>query len=131
MSKQAFAKWLSAKLAERGITASQLAAFLEVDHVSVGNWLKAKHLPEPRNIIKIAEYFKVDPDQVLEVAGYRPRKTETFPEFHIYVSRKFEGNPRLQRALIAAFEAIVGGREEEEERIREARKRIRPGRQKQ
>ena len=51
---------------ERGIGASQLATYLHVSHVSVGNWLKGTYLPEVPNIIKIARYFKVDPDYLLQ-----------------------------------------------------------------
>ena len=109
---------------ERGIGASQLATYLHVSHVSVGNWLKGTYLPEVPNIIKIARYFKVDPDYLLELVGYRPRPyhEEALPDFHIYVSRKFRNNPRLQRALVAAYEALTEAREEEERKMREREK---------
>ncbi|MDA8186647.1 MAG: helix-turn-helix transcriptional regulator [Dehalococcoidales bacterium] len=45
----------------------------------------------------------------------RPYREEELPDFHMYVSRKFRNNPRLQRALVAAYEALTEAREEEEE----------------
>lgn len=74
VSKQEFARWLREEMDKRGIKPSQLAVYLEVNHVSVGNWLTAKYRPEANNVIKLAEYFKVDSDWLLELANYRQKK---------------------------------------------------------
>lgn len=58
-----------------------------------------------------------------------PLPEPELPDFHIYVSRKFIGNPKLQRALVATYEAIQAAWEEEERRIQESRRRTRPGRE--
>lgn len=74
MDKQAFSRWLDQQLDKRGVSPSQLAAYLGVSHVSVGSWCKGKYLPKPANIILMAEYFKVDTDWLLTLAEYRPNK---------------------------------------------------------
>lgn len=98
---------------------------------TIHDLLKVKYGPSSATCIKLADFFKVDPDVVLELAGHRPRrKEEELPDFHAYISRKFIGNPKLQRALVATYEAIQSALEEEERRIQESRRRIPPGRQK-
>lgn len=48
----------------------QLAANLDVNYSSVGNWVRGQRLPSEENCIKMANYFQMDPARILELAGY-------------------------------------------------------------
>ena len=127
MSKQAFAEWLRQKLEERGIKPSQLAAYLELDHVSVLNWLKGKHLPESGNAIKVADYFRVDTDFVLELAGHRRAQREALdlasPELRLVLRKVATLPPEDQRLILDIVRPII----ERDERLRKERERRKPG----
>lgn len=117
-------QWLKEMIARKGTTMRQVAQYTGISVSTISNTVRGIYIPNPANCVRLAEYFKVDPDYVLQLAGHRPQRyrEEELPDFHIYVSRKFRNNPRLQRALVAAYEALTEAREEEERRIREKEK---------
>ncbi|MDA8216109.1 MAG: helix-turn-helix domain-containing protein [Dehalococcoidales bacterium] len=63
-------------------------------------------------------------NKIARALGVRPQdlmpglSEDDLPDFHMYISRKFADNPRLRRALIAAYEALESVREERGERVR-------------
>lgn len=100
----------------------QVAEYTGLSPSTISNIVAGKHVPEPSTCLKLAEYFKVDPDLVLEMAGHRPSTPNNLPDFHRYVARYFKDSPEYQRALIAAYEAIRKAQDElaEKDRKREA-----------
>ncbi len=110
--------WLGRQLKQSRRSMRQVAEYTGLSPSTISNIVAGKHVPEPSTCIKIAEYFKVDPDLVLELAGHRPPEpADDLPDFEMYISRRFRDNPALQRALIAAYEAIVSVQEERRQRV--------------
>ncbi len=131
MNKEAFSHWLAEKMERRGIKPSQLAAVLEVNHVSVANWLKGKNIPESHNVIKMAEYFKVDPDYVLQLAGHRPAREAgelemLNPELTL-VMRKLARLSKESQELVLNIVTPILEREEREEKERRKRQKQQGG----
>ncbi len=111
--------WLSEQLRATKRSMRQVAEYTGISPSTVHNIIVGKYVPKPATCIKLAEYFRVDSDVVLELAGHRPpRREDDLPDFHMYISRKFGNDPRLQRALIAAYEAIRSVEEEQAEKAR-------------
>ena len=59
-------------------------------------------------IAAIAAVFGVTVNDLL----INPTLDDALPKYHVYVSRKFAGDPRLQKALLLAYKAIISVREE-------------------
>lgn len=68
-----FAKWLAYELRSRKLSQSQLAAYLGLNSSSVNRWLKHGGFPSPRVAEDLAARFKVDPAEVLRMAGHKPQ----------------------------------------------------------
>jgi transcriptional regulator with XRE-family HTH domain len=65
----AFSNWLTAQLAERGISRSELATSIDVTSDAVFKWLRGESLPSRGVCRAIAQYFGVPEHEVLELAG--------------------------------------------------------------
>lgn len=72
-------------------------------------------IPIP-DVYRIAGLFKVDPEYIMRGKQLSP---DELPDFHLYISRKFAGNPRLRKSLELAYEAFQSIDEEREERRRQ------------
>ncbi len=107
---------------------SDLAKAINVAPSYIGHIESDRRRPS-RDIIKqLAGVLGTSVQDLLAAAGYLPppRKPgeyapEELPDFSIYVSRKFHGNKKLQKALISAYEAIRSIEEEQEEKRRRRR----------
>lgn len=74
---ESFGTWLSAKMAEVGLTQVEMAAAMSTGGVSVtqgmvSNWVNDKKTPSPRHCDRISAVLAVDIDEVLTRAGHRP-----------------------------------------------------------
>lgn len=65
---QQFSDALNELLTGSGMSAKELARRIEVDPAQVGRWRKARGLPRPDNIIRVASVFGVDYDWLLGLA---------------------------------------------------------------
>lgn len=119
----------------RELTQGQLAMKSGVGQSHISR-LEAGKRPNAKigTVGKLAAALGVSVDYLL-VQPMSP-KPEDLPDFHMYVSRKFAGNKRLQRSLIQVYEAMRSveeerdalrrereAREEEMEEIRKRRKK--------
>ncbi len=125
-----FGTCLARKIEERGVTILAVADRIDVSPSTISALIRGIYKPSSTTCRKLAEYFKVDPDIVLEMGGHRSSKTvEELPDFHIYISRKFKGNHKLQRALEMAYEALTSIEEERQEKREKRRRATEPKRE--
>lgn len=66
-----FGEWFRRQLKSRGLKQVEFADRIEVDKGVVGNWFRGNRLPTPQSCEKIANGLHINPDTVLDVAGYR------------------------------------------------------------
>lgn len=75
-----FGQWLAERLDERGILPSQLAAYINTDPSTVGRWLSGQtKQPSAEMCARIAKQLMRPLDEVLAVAGYRPKEKPAEP----------------------------------------------------
>lgn len=60
-----FAENLTRIQAERGVTNYRIAKEIDVNQTSIVNW-KNGTMPHPRNVRRLADYFNVPVDELLE-----------------------------------------------------------------
>lgn len=77
--EEPIASYLREAIDRRGITASQLSAYIDVSHVTVGRWIKGEDVPSPENCRKLARYFHIPEDRLLSIAGHRSEAAEAPP----------------------------------------------------
>lgn len=126
MNKEAFSKWLVSQMEARDIQQGQLAAFVGVSHVTVGNWVKGAYLPKAHNIAKLAEYFHVDIQYLMNLAGLskQPLKFEDLDAealAHLYMLNRLTLHDRR-----IIYKAIETATEEQEHELKETRKHNHP-----
>jgi transcriptional regulator with XRE-family HTH domain len=123
MSK--FSDWLNKQISQKGVGINQLATYTGLSSSGVSKLRLGQRNPEPETILKLADYFKVDPDWLLVLAGHRrPLTTERDwemvedPELRVWLSAKNINRlaPASRRAILSIIQADVGEQEEEEER---------------
>jgi transcriptional regulator with XRE-family HTH domain len=68
-----FGAWLDAQLQRREWNQSEFARRIDVRPGVVSHWIRGERVPEPRSIDKIADVLFVDVDELLTIAGHRPR----------------------------------------------------------
>ena len=70
-SYSTLADWLRHKMEERGLTsARQLAQYTRIAHSAVAGYLRGEMRPSLESIRKLADYFKVDEDVILEIVRH-------------------------------------------------------------
>jgi len=88
---------------------SQLAADLDISHVTVSRWLSSEDIPNTRSCRKLAAYSHTPLEQVLSLAGHIPRIAETeppqWPEFREYARHKYP--QELDEDLITMIEDLI------------------------
>jgi transcriptional regulator with XRE-family HTH domain len=121
MSK--FSDWLNEQMKLEGVSMSQLATYAGLSYSGVSKLSLGQRHPEPETVLKLANYFKVDPDWLLELAGHRksftPEKdwaTVNDPELRYWLSA--ENLNELSAASRRAIKSIIQA--EIEERKKEA-----------
>ena len=78
-----FGRWLRGQMDRREWGVTQMARELGVNHGIVSQWLNGNRNPSPKSIDKIADVLFVDPDEVLAIAGHRPRlPMDQLEKFH-------------------------------------------------
>ena len=104
----------------RGLTQGQLAVKSGVAQGNISRWESGERKNAKISTIgKLARALEATVSDLL-VLPKEPRPEE-LPDFHVYISRKFEGNPRLQRSLVQVYEALrsveeAGGEEKRQRR---------------
>jgi transcriptional regulator with XRE-family HTH domain len=69
--RQAFAQWLRQELSAHRMSQSEFERELNFAQGMSSHWVNANRSPSPRTIRKIAQFFGVDDDYLLTLAGYR------------------------------------------------------------
>lgn len=72
-----FAAWLGELLARRGISQSQLAAYIGMRPSAVSDWLAGKKRPAPASLRRLAAYAGVPAEEVLRIAGHLDAEAAT------------------------------------------------------
>lgn len=67
------ADWLNIRLDERGLGNNQAATYLGVSHTTMSRWRRGEAVPDPESCAKLAAFFGRPLDEVLAIAGHRPR----------------------------------------------------------
>jgi transcriptional regulator with XRE-family HTH domain len=65
-----FKTWLAKKMKERDLNNLGLAIKLGMSSTSIGYWLSGRSVPDPDSCHKLAEFFSVPPETVLELVGH-------------------------------------------------------------
>src|SRR5581483_1121159 len=102
-----FIAWLRQRIGERGIGNNQLATYLGVSNGTVSFWLRGRNTPDPRNCLKLAEYFGRSADEVLAIAGHRPTGERELADLALRARLD-----AVERQLMEAVSALQGIRAE-------------------
>lgn len=68
-----FPAWLRRELASKGWKQVEFAERLGMDKGIVGRWLRGERVPSPESCDRISDVLGVPLDEVLALAGHRPR----------------------------------------------------------
>ena len=63
---------MGSKLAEHGMTQTELAERVGVSQTQISSYLRGKRRPSPETCVRLAEALAVPVDEVLILAGHRP-----------------------------------------------------------
>ena len=78
-----FAAWLDSQLRRREWSATTFAKKIGKPQGTVSRWLTGARIPDPDSCDRIADVLFVDPDEVLVIAGHRPRlPMDQLEKFH-------------------------------------------------
>lgn len=69
----AFGEKIQKRMDELGTNANQLSIATGFRPASISNWLHGKRNPRPESVIALANALALDQDELLELAGLRPR----------------------------------------------------------
>lgn len=102
-----FAEWLETRMRSRGITKSQLAAFIGSRPSTIGAWFTHDAIPSTDLCQKLAGYFGVPLEDVMRAAGHLPPARITveetiIPELQLRIRRFSPEDQR--RYLLPAIE---------------------------
>ena len=75
-----FGHWLERQLLRREWNAADLARKLGVGNSTVTMWIRGERVPNPESCRKVAEVFYLPLDDVLTIAGHRPRDLDVDPD---------------------------------------------------
>ena len=68
--RKKFTIWLGNQLLEHALTGASLAANLDFLDADVEDWTATRALPTPEECQRLAEFFEVPSQCVLQLAGY-------------------------------------------------------------
>lgn len=75
-----FATWLRRQMDRREWSAADLARKLGVGNSTVAMWLRRERVPSPQSVDRVADVLRVDVDNLLSIAGHRPRVFDIDPD---------------------------------------------------
>lgn len=78
--RTAFAAWLANELRVRGLSQTQLAAYIARPSQTVSAWINEGRTPKTDACLLIAQVFHLDPDDVFRAAGHLPPLAAQRPE---------------------------------------------------
>lgn len=64
---------LKVRMEELGTNANQVAIATGFRPASISNWIHGKRRPSAASLVTLADVLMLDPDELLEMAGHRPR----------------------------------------------------------
>lgn len=107
-----FGAWLESQLLRREWSRSDFARRLGTRPATVSRWILGVRTPDPESCEKIADVLFVDVDEVLAIAGHRPRLPQDELErwqsvLRPYLRRLDPANPEHVMALVAAAEQQI------------------------
>lgn len=108
-----FARWLRDKQANSKRSVREVAKDIGIAHVTLRSWLLGHNLPSSDAARKLARYYKVDEDWLLEMSGHRTghEQVTTDPErqeFLMWASANIDKIPMKQiRALRRMMEELA------------------------
>lgn len=128
MSEQ-FANWLKRRIEERGLSLRAASTYSGLSPTTIHRLVtEPERTPDPETCHKLAQFFKVDPDYVLAMAGHRiaqvpPERRDYSPEVLQLMDTIASLPPELQvaavritRRTIEDLEDVVSQYAEEEEK---------------
>ena len=74
--KKTFTDNLNCLLQERGITQTELAAYMEVSNTTISNWVKGYKVPRMDKVDKLCSFFKIKRSELLE----QPPASDDLPD---------------------------------------------------
>lgn len=112
MGRPEFSAWLSHQLKQKGLSQSEFARRVKTSTGSVSMWVNGQRVPDPASCDRIADVLFVDVDEVLAIAGHRPRLPQDELErwqsvLRPYLRRLDPANPEHVMALVAAAEQQI------------------------
>jgi len=124
-----FQDYLRRLMDERGITASQIAAYAGVSRSTVNYWLRGVSRPTAESVAKLADALGVRYEVLRDIADGRPIPVETVQEADVTITVDQPGKaPILRRIANWSEEKLrrleVMGRAAFEEDMTETRRRV-------
>ena len=107
---QEFTAWLRQRIEEKGQTERAVSMYAGLSEGTIWNILNhPESNPRPDTCLKLADYFKVDPDYLLYLAGHRPQRLPPPIPAGLYhtILRVNRMPPQIQGKVVAMLNAIV------------------------
>ena len=110
---QHLAEWLKAKVNVSGRSVRDISHDIGIAHVTLRSWLLGHNLPSSEAARKLARYYKVDEDWMLEMSGHRTSRNVVSSdperqEFLMWANANVEKIPIKQlRALRRMMEELA------------------------
>ena len=108
-------KYLKGLLKARGLTMRKASLQAGLNHSSVGGFVRGRR-PHRDTCLILAEYFHVDPNEMLAEAGYEPMPlvdrslidaNEFAPEVKEFAAELMRFSPQRRREIIAGLRMVL------------------------
>jgi lambda repressor-like predicted transcriptional regulator len=110
-----FSKYLKTLLQKHGLSMRKASLEAGLNHSSVGGFVRGRR-PHRDSCLILAEYFHVDPNEMLEAAGYEPMPVvdrslidpqEFAPEVKEFAAELMRFAPQRRRDIITALRTLL------------------------
>jgi len=108
-------EYLSTLLKERGLSMRKASLEAGLNHGAVGGFVRGRR-PHRDSCLILAEYFQVDPNEMLAAAGYDPMPVvdrslidpqEFAPEVKEFAAELMQFGPERRREIITAMRMLL------------------------
>lgn len=117
--KKTFTDNLNRLLQERGITQTELAAYMEVSNTTISNWVKGYKVPRMDKVDKLCSFFKIKRSELLE----QPPASDDLPDVSP-TGKKIDARTRRQLEKVLEDDNLTYNgvvlNEEDREKVKKA-----------
>ena len=98
MTEQTFSHWLRKKMVDHDLNATGLGHIIGVSQVAVSRWTRGDNTPNLDNVMRLAEYFDVEPAELYALTNRDPIEPEQLNHINERLE-KYEINADYSEAM--------------------------------